>query len=258
MSDNIHIPLQRLPHKTRQEILQLSGGREINQTGPSSYRYPQTTSIPALDHANPPFLPREHELHPQGDMQWKNKWEAFVYLMGLRSFGPHSQNGLNIPMRRHLSEFHVQLMGLGAAIGTGFLIGSGQALRVAGPVSALLAFAYVGLTAYLSIYALGELSTAMPVKGAFIVFSGRFLDQAWGAAIGWNYGLQWLFVFPLELIAASITLQYWTGSDQAPASVYILGFLAFIVFIHLFGIRGFGNFEAGLSVIKIVAIVGFL
>lgn len=118
--------------------------------------------------------------------------------------GPHSQNGLNkIPVLKHLNEFHGQMIALGAAIGTGFLIGSGQALRVAGPVSALLAFAYVGLTAYLSIYALGELSSAMPIQGAFIVFSGRFLDQAWGAAIGWNYGLQWLFVFPLELIAAS-------------------------------------------------------
>jgi L-asparagine transporter-like permease len=28
-------------------------------------------------------------------------------------------------------------------------------------------------------------------------------------AMGWNYALQWLIVLPLEIVAASITVDYW-------------------------------------------------
>lgn len=188
------------------------------------------------------------------------KRQAFVHWTGIKSFGPHPQNrkGGKVPVQKHLDQFHGELIALGGTIGTGFLIGSGQALYTAGPISVLIAFAWTGLAAYLSVFSLGELCAAMPVKGAFVVFSGRFIDQAWGAAIGWMYALQWLVVLPLELIAASLTLQFWAGSAGIPPFAWIFLFLGVIVWINLYGIRGYGNFEAGLSITKIIAIVGFL
>ncbi|KAK9246928.1 amino acid permease-domain-containing protein [Lipomyces tetrasporus] len=55
---------------------------------------------------------------------------------------------------------------------------------------------------YVVVHALGELAVVFPVAGSFATYSTRFIDPAWGFAMGWNYAMQWLVVFPLELVAA--------------------------------------------------------
>jgi amino acid permease len=34
----------------------------------------------------------------------------------------------------------------------------------------------------------------------------RFIDPAWGFAMGWNYAMNWLVVLPFELTTAGITI----------------------------------------------------
>ena len=41
------------------------------------------------------------------------------------------------------------------------------------------------------------MAVTFPVAGSFSAFATRFIDPAWGFAIGWNYALQWLFTVPL-------------------------------------------------------------
>jgi amino acid transporter len=62
---------------------------------------------------------------------------------------------------------------------------------------------------------------------------------------------------PLELIAASITLQYW-GDPLGHQDAWVALFLAGIAIINVSGVKWFANVEAGLSVMKVVAIVGFM
>ena len=52
------------------------------------------------------------------------------------------------------------------AIGTGLFVGSGQVLSLAGPLSALLAYAITGFNLYCVINSLGEMATYLPVPGA--------------------------------------------------------------------------------------------
>jgi len=80
------------------------------------------------------------------------KWQAFIHWTSIKSFGPHPENkkGGKFPVQKHLHQFHGEVIALGGTIGTGFLVGSGQALSTAGPISVLIAFAWVGLAAYLS------------------------------------------------------------------------------------------------------------
>lgn len=83
-----------------------------------------------------------------------------------------------------------------------------------GPASLLLAFALTGVMMYCTVQALGELAVLFPVAGSFAAYSTRFLDPAWGFAMGWNYAMQWLVVLPLEIVSASITVDYWVSSDS--------------------------------------------
>lgn len=120
----------------------------------------------------------------------------------------------------------------------------------------LIAYSVIGLMLYCTVQALGEMAVLLPVAGSFSAYSTRFLDPAWGFAMGWNYGLQWLIVFPLEVVSASITVNYW-GSQISPAA-WVSIFLIIIIGINLFGVKGYGEAEFVLSIIKIIAVVGFI
>jgi len=73
----------------------------------------------------------------------------------------------------------------------------------------------------------------------------------------YSYVFQWLITLPLELVASSITLQYW-GQPLGHHAVWVTMFLFGIVVINVFGVKGFADVEAALSVMKVVAIVGFM
>jgi amino acid transporter len=92
----------------------------------------------------------------------------------------------------------------------------------------------VGLMLYCTVHALGEMAVLFPVAGSFSAYSTRFLDPAWGFAMGWNYALQWLVVLPLEIVAATFTIEYWNNTS-VNNNAWVAMFLVFIVIINLFG-----------------------
>lgn len=140
--------------------------------------------------------------------------------------------------------------------GTGLFVASGKALAAGGPASLIIAFSLIGIMLFCTVHALGELAVLFPVAGSFSAYSTRFLDPAWGFAMGWNYALQWLVVLPLEIIAASITINFWNSSvDHA---VWVSIFLVLIIGINLFGVKGYGEAEFVFSIIKVIAVIGFM
>jgi len=74
--------------------------------------------------------------------------------------------------------------------------------------------------------------------------------------MGWNYAMGWLVVLPLELTAAGITIQYWKSGLNV--GIFITIFLALVVCINLAGVRGYGEAEFVFSIIKVIAVVGFI
>ncbi|KAF3940872.1 hypothetical protein ABW19_dt0209298 [Dactylella cylindrospora] len=97
-----------------------------------------------------------------------------------------------------------------------------------------------------------------PVAGAFYTYSCRFIDPAWGYAMGMNYAFNWLVVLPLELTAAGITLQFWEGARDIHISVWITVFLVAVTIVNMFGVRGYGEVEYVLGIMKIIAVIGFI
>jgi yeast amino acid transporter len=77
------------------------------------------------------------------------------------------------------------------------------------------------------VFALGELAIMFPISGGFYTYSTRFIDPAWGFAMGWNYVFQWAIVLPLEITVAAITIEYWeTGVSVAVWITVFLGSLS--------------------------------
>jgi amino acid transporter len=140
--------------------------------------------------------------------------------------------------------------------GTGLFIGSGQALATGGPASLLISFILIGAVLFCTVQALGEMAVSFPVAGSFSAFATRFIDPAWGFAIGWNYALQWMFTMPLEVMSAAITLEYW--NSPIPAWAAITMFLLIILVINLCSVKIYGEAEYTFSIMKVTAVIGFM
>ena len=71
-----------------------------------------------------------------------------------------------------------------------------------------------------------------------------------------SYALQWLVILPLEIIAASLTIAYWDAA--LPSAIFVTVFLVCIFVINMFGVEGYGEAEFIFSIIKVVAVIGFM
>lgn len=162
------------------------------------------------------------------------------------------------PLSRKLKNRHLQMIAIGGSIGTGLFVGSGKALSSGGPASLLICFSLIGAMLYSTVHALGELAVVFPVAGSFAAYSTRFLDPAWGFAMGWNYAMQWLIVLPLEIVAAAITVNYWDKQKTISPAVWVTVFWLLIVSINLFGVKGYGEAEFVFSLVKVLAVIGFI
>lgn len=67
---------------------------------------------------------------------------------------------------------------------------------------------------------LGELTTLYPSGGAFTKLADRFVDKAFGVAVGWNYFIIWFAVLANEYNAITSVLVFW--SDKVPVWGYFL------------------------------------
>ncbi|KIW41990.1 uncharacterized protein PV06_05582 [Exophiala oligosperma] len=157
-----------------------------------------------------------------------------------------------------LKQRHLQMIAIGGSIGTGLFIGSGSALSTGGPAALVISYCTLGIMLFCTVHALGEMAVIFPVAGSFSAYSSRFLDPAWGFAMGWNYAMQWLVTLPIEIMAASMTLNYWSGARDVNPSAWVSIFFVVIIAINFFGVRGYGEAEFVFSIVKVIAVLGFI
>ncbi|KAL8639625.1 MAG: hypothetical protein Q9228_003359 [Teloschistes exilis] len=168
----------------------------------------------------------------------------------------HEMTGDVRGLSRALQGRHMQMIAIGGSIGAGLFVGSGSAFHNGGPASVLLGFIIIGAMMLFTIQALGELAVLYPVNGAFYMYAVRFIDPAWGFAMGWEYAINWLVILPFEITAAGITISYWR--DDINIGVWIAVFLFALVVVQVFAVRGYGEVEFVLGIIKVVAVTGFI
>lgn len=165
-------------------------------------------------------------------------------------------NSANSQLSRSLKSRHLQMIAIGSSIGTGLFVGSGSALRDGGSAGLIIAWTIISTGVFATVQGLGELSVSLPVSGGFNIYATRFIEPAVGFAIGWNYFMQFLVLLPLELVAASITIKYW-NSDLNP-DIFVAIFWVSVVFITLLGVKGYGEAEFVFSLVKVIAVLGFI
>ncbi|GAA5823714.1 hypothetical protein JCM11251_000737 [Rhodosporidiobolus azoricus] len=166
--------------------------------------------------------------------------------------------GDNPMLQQKMKPRHLQMIAVGGSIGTGLFIGTGQALRNAGPLGVLIAWLIIGVMLINVTQALGEMCILFPVSGGFYTLAVRFLDPGFGMALGWNYFAQWAIVLPLEITAAGITVQYWERAANVPIAVWMTIFWIAITMVCVFGTLGYAEEEFWSSVLKLSVVVIFL
>lgn len=159
-------------------------------------------------------------------------------------------------LQRRLKSRHVQFLALSGAIGTGLFVGTGQVLSLSGPLSMTLAFAISGLDLYAVINSMGEMATWLPLPGAVPVYAARFVDEALGFALGWNYWYQFAIGVPIEISAAAMVIEYWPNTVSPAVWITIL-FVPMIV-VNSLPVRTYGEVEFVLGAIKLTTIVGLM
>ncbi|KAI0343336.1 general amino acid permease 1 [Trametopsis cervina] len=172
-------------------------------------------------------------------------------------------------VQRKLKQRHVQMIAIAGTIGTGLFLGSGSALSGAGPLGALLAYFIVGSVAYSALCAIGEMTSHAPISGTFPHFAARWVDPAFGFAIGWNYWYSNAISIPVEITASTILLTFWdsnvsilslnsANNPMNHQAAYTAMVCVLITAINIFGVRWFGESEFAFSIIKLVLIIGLI
>ncbi len=158
-------------------------------------------------------------------------------------------------LHRSLTAPQLSMIAIGGAIGTGLFLGSGFAIGIAGP-SVLITYLIGGLIAFFLMGALAEMTVAHPAAGSFGVFADLYLGPLGGYVIRWAYIAGIVLAVGTEVTAISMYMKYWWPA--VPGLYWIAGFSAALIAVNAANVKLFGSVEYALSLIKILAILGFI
>ena len=147
------------------------------------------------------------------------------------------------------------MMALGLAIGAGFFLGTGSAIHQAGP-AVIVSYALAAGIVVSVMLALAELASSLPSTGSFSSYAEAGIGRWAGFTIGWLYWVMLIMVSGLEVTGAATFFIGWFPA--VPQWVVALVIVVVIGGINLLAAGQYGEIEAWLSMVKIVAIIAFL
>jgi len=103
----------------------------------------------------------------------------------------------------------------------------------------------------------GEMTVFAPVSGSFPHYAARWVDPAFGFAVGWNYFYTRAISVPVEISAAQIIITFWDANHDHFA-IYLTIICLSVIGINLFGVRLFGESEFVFACIKLMLITGLI
>ncbi|ERF70679.1 hypothetical protein EPUS_02545 [Endocarpon pusillum Z07020] len=139
---------------------------------------------------------------------------------------------------RKLKPRHIQLIGIGGTIGTALYVQIGQGLLRGGPAS------------------MNEMVTYLPISSPFIRFAGRYVDEAFGFAAGYNFFVFEAALVPFEIVACNVIIQYWSAA--VPVGVIIAIVIVMYAILNIFAVKWYGESEFWLALGKVLLIIGLL
>ena len=164
----------------------------------------------------------------------------------------------NYKMERSLKTRHVSMIAIGGAIGTGLFVATGGVISQAGPGGAILAYAIIGVMLYFLMNAVGELSSAYPLSGAFSAFATRFIHPSFGFVLGWLYIAICILVASVDIVVTANVISFWEWSQFLSPLEWSIAFFLLIFLLNIFTVRAYGEAEYWLSFIKVFMIIVFV
>ncbi|MEH7883911.1 amino acid permease [Bacillus sp. JJ1609] len=161
------------------------------------------------------------------------------------------EKGLN----KGLTTGQISMIAIGGAIGTGLFLGSGFAIGQAGP-SVIISYAIGALISLLLMGCLAEMTVAHPTSGSFGAFAEHYISPWAGYVVRFTYWACVVAAVGTEVTAVAVYMSYWF--PDVSGLVWILVFSAILIYVNATSVNMFGTVEYWFSMIKIVAIVGFL
>jgi L-asparagine transporter-like permease len=158
-------------------------------------------------------------------------------------------------LHKQLSAGKIAMLAVGGSIGTGLLLGSGEAIHIAGP-AVVLSFLLGGAVMWTVAMAMGELSSAHPAAGSFGVYADLYLNRWAGFVARYGYWYAMVVAIGAELLASATYVRHWF--PQVPALVWIVLFGALLVGVNLMNVGRFGSFEYWFAMMKVAAIAAFI
>ncbi|HEX3012181.1 MAG TPA: amino acid permease, partial [Syntrophomonadaceae bacterium] len=154
-----------------------------------------------------------------------------------------------------LSAWQLCMMALGSVIGGSFFLGSGIAMKAAGP-SIIIAFIIGGIMTYWILSALSEMATSDPHPGSFRTYAEQMYGPYMGFIVGWVYWTGLVLAMSSEATAASLFIKAWFPFLSLP--VLAISIVVIITALNLLGARILTHLESSLAAVKLLAVVGFI
>ncbi|KAK4086763.1 general amino acid permease (Agp2) [Purpureocillium lilacinum] len=169
-------------------------------------------------------------------------------------------SGSGVPSRdathRKLKSRHIQLIGIGGTIGTALYVQIGKGLLKGGPGSLFIAFAFWCTFILAVTLCMAEMVTYLPISSPFIRFAGRYVDEAFGFAAGWNFFVFEAALVPFEVVACNLILHFWT--DVIPTAAVIVIIIVLYALINVLAVQWYGETEFWAAVGKVLLAVGLI
>lgn len=103
---------------------------------------------------------------------------------------------------------------------------------------------------------MAEMVTYLPISSPFIRFAGRYVDEAFGFATGWNFFIFEAALVPFEVTACNFILRYWT--DAIPTAAVIAIVIVLYALINVLAVKWYGETEFWAAIGKVLLIVGLI
>ncbi len=145
-------------------------------------------------------------------------------------------------------------MGIGGIIGAGYFLGSGIAIRQAGP-SVVLTYILGALIMAQVMGGLASMALAHPHVTAYRDYIAQYLGTYTGYMLGWAVLISGIVGLGSEAVATATYARYWVSWPLMPLAI---GFALLALATNLLGTRWIGRMEAGMSIIKVAALLGFV
>ncbi|CUM66203.1 uncharacterized protein PRCAT00003862001 [Priceomyces carsonii] len=159
-------------------------------------------------------------------------------------------------LQRKLKVRHLQMISFGGTLGVGLFLNTGKAITIAGGLGCLLAFVVCGIIVLATLFSFCEMVTFVSVIDGVSGLCSRFVDEAFGFAIGWLYFLSFALGIAGEIVASVIMLSYYPDlkvlENKGSSAGFVTLFLILIIGSNLLDVRVFGEIEYISSLIKLL------